>query len=96
MPNSSYLVFSSVGNFGEFDKTLAADDAILKALTPDEVAIAKKFSEGLITSETFRFRLSPEMSYVPKETRASDPAFWMPKKATPKPAATAAPKPSAQ
>jgi hypothetical protein len=102
MPGPSYLVFSSVGSFGEFDKMIAADDAIGKAMTPDDQAIAKKYFEGLINSETFRFRLSPEMSYVPKETRAADPAFWMPKKpatrpaATAKPATTAAPKPSGE
>jgi hypothetical protein len=41
----------------------------------------------MINAETQRFRLDPNMCYVPKEVRASDPTFWNPKKpATAKPA----------
>ena len=51
--------------------------------------LQKAMLEGVINSETQRFRVDPAHSYVPKETRAQDPAFWMPKK-------PAAPKPTAQ
>jgi hypothetical protein len=96
MPGPTYLVFSSTKSFGDFDKDMAAGDAIMKAMTDDERAVMQKFEEGLVNSETQRFRLSPEMSYVPKDVRASDPAFWMPKKTTMKStAATPAPKPAA-
>jgi hypothetical protein len=90
-PTPTYYVFASVSSFGDFDKLLAEGDATMKAMTPDEGAIGKKFDEGLISSETFRLRLSPEMSYVSKDVRATDPAFWMPKAAVTKPAA---PKPA--
>jgi hypothetical protein len=80
MPTPTYVIFSSVSSFGEFDRMVADGDATMKAMGADDEPIWKKFNEGLINSETMRFRLSPEMSYVPKETRASDPAFWGPKK----------------
>lgn len=65
----------------------------MKAATPEERSSLEKFSlEGLINSETIRFRLDPTMSYVPKETRAQDPAFWMPR---PTAAAGAPAKPAA-
>ena len=40
----------------------------------------KFLTDGLINSETNRFRLDPQMSYVSAETHATDPAFWMPKR----------------
>ena len=92
MPTPTYFVFSSVSSFGDFDKLLAEGDATMKAMNPDEAAAGKKFDEGLVSSETFRFQLSPEMSYVPSDVRSSDPAFWGPKKPATTPAAPA-PKP---
>jgi len=87
----TYLVFSSVDGFAEFDQVMQSGDKIMKGFTPDEGATFQKFfTEGLINSETHRFRLNPVMSYVPKETRAQDPDFWTPKKPA------AAPKPSSQ
>jgi hypothetical protein len=53
----------------------------MKAATPQEQTTLQKFgAEALISAETQRFRLDPEMSYVSKEVRAQDPTFWMPKK----------------
>ena len=91
MPEPTYLIFSSVVSFGDFDKMLANGDASMKAATDDERKTLQTFmAEGVISTETFRFRLDPAMSYVPKEVRASDPPFWAPKK----PMATPAPKPT--
>jgi hypothetical protein len=95
MATPTYLVFSSVTSFADFDKTMADDEAIMKAASEEnQKTFQKFFTEGLISSDTQRFELNPQMSYVPAEVRASDPAFWMPKK---KPAAktttSAAPKP---
>lgn len=42
-------------------------------------ALQKLMLEGVVNVETQRFRVDPMQSYVPKETRAEDPAFWMPK-----------------
>jgi len=64
----------------------------MKAFTKDEMALLQKFStDGLINSETQRFRVDPNMCYVPKDVRASDPAFWNPKKPAVK--ATTTPQP---
>jgi len=81
MPGPVYLVFSSVAAFADMDKEQADGEATMKALTKEEGATLQKFAaEALISAETQQFRLDPAMSYVPKEVRAQDPAFWMPKK----------------
>jgi hypothetical protein len=94
----TYYVFSSVAGFGEFDKAITDGQALMKGATTAEQDALNKFStEALISEETQRYRVDPMMSYVPKETRATDPAFWMPKKpAAPQSGATAAKKPAAQ
>ena len=92
LPNPTYLVFSSVTSYAGFDKAIADDQAIMKAASSEEQGALQKFSaEGLINSETIRFRLDPGMSYVPQEVRAQDPAFWAAKPAA---AAAATPKPA--
>jgi hypothetical protein len=89
MPNPTYLVFSSVTSYGAFDRVMAEGVATMKAATDEERNTLEKFSiDGLINSETIRLKLDPAMSYVPKEVRAQDPAFWMPRTTAPaKPAA---------
>jgi len=89
MPGPTYLVFSSTQSFAEFDKTATDDAAVMKGATAEERATLERVGkEGLVNVETQRFRVDPVMSYVSKETRAADPAFWMPKKpAAAKPAA---------
>jgi hypothetical protein len=75
-----YLVYSSVENYGDFDKGMAAGEATMKAMSPEDMAMLQKFArEGLLNSETQRFRVDPVQSYVDKATRDSDP-FWRPKK----------------
>lgn len=77
MPGPTYLVFSSTELFTEFDNMLAEGAGLMKAMTPEETAVLQKFSaEGLINAETNRYRLDAKMSYVPAETRATDPTFW--------------------
>lgn len=86
IPGPAYLVFGSVESYAEFDRTMAAGEATMKGATPTEMAALQKASEAaLINSETQRFRIDPVQSYVSAEVRASDPAFWSPKKATVKP-----------
>lgn len=81
MPGPTYLVFASVASFDEFDRAMADGQKAMAAATPEEGATLEKFSrESLLGAETNRFRLDPLQSYVPKETRASDPSFWMPRK----------------
>jgi len=72
---------------------MADDMATMKAFTVDERKTMESFSaEALINTETIRFRLDPMMTYVPREVRAQDPAFWMPQHASPTPT-KAGPKP---
>jgi len=82
MPAPTFFVFASVTDFGGFDKIreedLGAEGELLKGT--DEKVLTQ-WTEKLMSSERFLLSLSPEMSYVPAEIRASDPAFW--KKAPP-------------
>ena len=76
-------------SFADFDRAMQEDMAIMKGATPDELKTLERVSaEGLVNVETQRFRVDPVMSYVPKEVRAADPAFWMPKRPTAKPTTT--------
>jgi hypothetical protein len=80
-PGPVYYVISSTVSQAEIDKRFSDGDATMKAFTKDEMALLQKFStDGMINAETQRFRVDPNMCYVPKDVRASDPAFWNPKK----------------
>jgi hypothetical protein len=84
IPGPTFLVFSSTQSFGDFDRAVQEDMAVMKGATPEELKTLERFgAEGLVNVETQRFRIDPVMSYVPKETRAADPGFWMPKKPAP-------------
>lgn len=77
MPAGTYITFSSVASFGQFDRNTAESDAIGKAMTPQDQAMFSKFSAESVLSQTSnKYRLDATMSYVSAETRASDPAFW--------------------
>lgn len=81
-PDGTFLFFSSVASFGDFDKAREEGEATMKGLTSDERNVVQKlFADGTVSSGSNRFRLDPAQSYVPKETRQKDPAFWMPKAA---------------
>lgn len=78
-PGPLYLVFSSVENYADLDKEMAAGEATMKGMPAEDMAALQKFArEGLINSESQRFRVDPVQSYVDKATRDSDP-FWRPK-----------------
>jgi len=77
IPGPTFFVFSSVGSFAEFDKSMASGMEIGKSFTPDELATLQKFSTtGMINAETQRFRLDPGQSYVDAATKAKDMTFW--------------------
>ena len=89
VPGPTYLVFSSTESFADFDRVLAEGMDTMKRASAEERNTLEKFSaEGLVNAETQRFSINPAMSYVPKEVRSSDPAFWMPKKPAPAKPAT--------
>jgi len=81
LPEPTFLVFQSVESYAQFDGVMANGQKTMQSLTAEEQATMKKFStDALINSETNRFALNPTMSYVSAETRATDVAFWMPKR----------------
>jgi len=88
-PDGTYLVFSSVASFADFDKAMTEGEATWKGLTAEERSALNRYStEATLSTITNRFRLDPAQSYVTPETRQKDPAFWMPKApAKPKPPA---------
>ena len=76
-PGGTYLVFSSVGAFAEFDRMMAEGEAAMKGATAEEVDVLGKFmKESVLDVVTNRYRLDPGQSYVNAETKAKDPAFW--------------------
>jgi hypothetical protein len=79
MPTPAFIVFASVEDYGEFDQKLAAGMGTLKEATAEEKGALKVGGEAIISEESNRFRVDPRQSYVPKETRETDPDFWMPK-----------------
>lgn len=80
-PDGTFLTFSSVGAFGDFDKMMAEGEATMKGATPEEMAVLGKFiRESVLNISTNRYRLDPKQSYVDAATKAKDPAFWGPKK----------------
>jgi hypothetical protein len=79
-PGPTYLIISSVASYAEFDGFMADGEKTMKGLTAEEGTMLQKFmTDSVINVETQRFRVDPVQSYVPRETRAQDPAFWMPK-----------------
>lgn len=82
MPAPTYLVFSTVNDYAEFDVAMKQGEAMMGAMSADDQANMQKWArEGMINSETQRFRVDPRQSYVNAETKAKDPAFWNPKPA---------------
>lgn len=79
LPGPTYLVFSSVQSFAEFDRGMQQGMELMKSATPEEMATLQKFAAtGMINAETQRFRLDPMQSYVDAATKAKDAAFWSP------------------
>ena len=77
MPGPTYIIFSSVEAFEQFDAMLAQGASAMQAMTPEETALFEKFfRESVISMVTNKYRLNPAMSYVSAETKATDPAFW--------------------
>jgi hypothetical protein len=81
VPGLTYVIFSSVDSYEEFDQRASDQQATMRNASDEEQQVFRKFfDEAVISVETNRFRLDPGMSYVSKEVRATDPAFWTPKR----------------
>jgi len=80
-PGGTFLTFSSVASFSDFDKVMAESAATMKGATAEEMGVLDKFmKESVLSISTNRYRLDPKQSYVDAATKAKDPAFWNPKK----------------
>jgi len=90
MLTPSYIIFSSVASYGDFDQMMADGMKTMSSASETEQAALKKFStDATLSWETNRFRLDPKMSYVSRDVRASDAAFWGPMPAATRPATPA-------
>lgn len=79
LPESTYIVMSSVEDYAEFDRLTAENEKVFASTTAEEKAIFAKWGDTVAKSETNRFRLDPAQSYVSKEVRAQNPEFWIKK-----------------
>jgi hypothetical protein len=81
MLEPTFLVFSSVEAYAQFDEMLATGQKTMQGFTPEEMTTMQKFfTAGVISTETNRFALNPTMSYVAPETRAKQPERSRPKR----------------
>jgi hypothetical protein len=86
MPTPAYIIFASVTSYGAFDQMFADGMKTMENATAAEQAALQKFStDATLSWETNRFRLDPKQSYVSREVRATDPAFWGPMPAAARP-----------
>jgi hypothetical protein len=77
MPGGAYFIFGSVDDYGGFDAVMARDMTVWEGMSDDEREVFDTFArEGMQSVITYRFRLSPTMSFVNAEMKAADPAFW--------------------
>jgi len=76
MPDPTYVVFQSVSDYAEFDRTTAEHAKVFEAATPEEHEIFAKWGNAVSKSVVNKFSVDPKMSYVAQEVRDSDPEFW--------------------
>jgi hypothetical protein len=77
MPGGTYLIFSTVNAYAEFDKMMADGNAMWAAVSPKDMAtLQQTMANDAMSVITNRYRVSPTMSYVSPETKAKAPAFW--------------------
>ena len=87
MVTPTYIIFSSVAKYGDFDQMFADGMKTMQNATAEEQAALQKFStDATVSWETNRFRLDPKQSYVSREVRATDAAFWGPMPTSARPA----------
>lgn len=79
LSSPTYMIFSSVEDYAQFDQQAAERRASREAMTAAERAEMDKYGDIVARSQTNIFRVDPVQSYVSKEVRAQDPEFWQPK-----------------
>ena len=88
-PAGTFLFFTPMESLKIMDSMGEMERALPQAMGPEDYArLMKGGGEVFNSIESSYFRVSPQMSYVSKETEEVDPAYWRPK-APAKPAADA-------
>ncbi len=88
-PAGMFLFFQPLETLKAMDSMADTERDLPAAMGPEEYGRLMKGSGDVFTSiEGSYFRISPQMSYVSKETEDADAAFWRPKMSA-KPAADA-------
>jgi len=76
MPDPTYIVMQSVGDYADFDRTSAEHAKVFEAATPEELKIFEEWGHVVEKSVINKFSVDAKMSYVPQAVRDSDPDFW--------------------
>lgn len=86
-PGATFMFFRPIKSIADYDLKIAP--RVRQAMSDDQKKKADKMAgEIAINSETSVYAFMPQMSYLPKEMIARDPAFWSPK---PEPMGTSKP-----
>lgn len=79
MPGPTYLILVPSRGMEIMDRDMAAQPAVMQAMS-DPAGMTKAWTDAVLSIENNVFRISPRMSNLSAEFRASDPAFWNSKK----------------
>jgi len=75
----TYVTFIAARSHADFDRMQADGAKIFGGATPDEMARLNKFlQESVLSVETQRFAIDPNISMMPDEVLAQDATFWTP------------------
>jgi hypothetical protein len=98
-PNGTYLLLEPMASLKSLDEEPQRRRALRQAMTSGDPE--RNLAASIANSEWILFVVNPQMSYVPKEWIAADPAYWEPKPVKPaqtpaKPHVKAAKKPASK
>ncbi len=76
-PDLAKQRFWEITIFRVRDQMFANQMKTMQSANAEEQAALQKYgTDAALSTESNRFRLDPKQSYVSRETRATDPAFW--------------------
>jgi hypothetical protein len=78
-PAGTYLIFSALRSGEYYDQMMANQPKIVGKATEEEGALLNRFlTESLISNESSRFAIDPNITSAPPDWIAQDAAFWTP------------------
>lgn len=73
----TFYIFLPMRSLASLDKGPSNWEAMMRAVGSEQMAaFVKATTDGVMTSQSQIFAFNPKMSYLTKEMKASDPAFW--------------------